>query len=89
MSDLNKDVVNNTKSGQRDNLPKVRGRDRPVADIRTLVSSSNRGGESAEDKILQRSGMRLVSTAKRSVIGGSDRLFLIARGNRSLLTHRD
>jgi hypothetical protein len=30
----------------------------------------------------------LVSAAKQSIIGGSDRLFLIAGGNRSLLTHK-
>jgi hypothetical protein len=57
MSDLNKVVVNNTEKGQRDNLPKVRGGDRPVADIQTPVSSSDRGGESAEDRTLRRSGM--------------------------------
>jgi hypothetical protein len=56
MSDLNKDVVNNTKNRQRDNLQKVCGRDRPFVDIRTPVSSGDRGGESAEDKILRRSG---------------------------------
>jgi hypothetical protein len=37
-------------------LPKVRGRDRPFADIRTPVSSHDRGGESAKDRILRRSG---------------------------------
>jgi hypothetical protein len=52
MSDLNKVVVNNTEKRQRDNLPKVRGGDRLVADIRTPVSSSDRGGESIKDRIL-------------------------------------
>jgi hypothetical protein len=56
MSDLNKVVVNNTENRQRDNLLKVHGRDRPFADIQTPVSSGDRGGESAEDKILRRSG---------------------------------
>jgi hypothetical protein len=56
MSDLNKDVVNNTKNRQRDNLSKGHGRDRPFTDIRTPVSSSDRGGESAEDRILRHSG---------------------------------
>jgi hypothetical protein len=35
---------------------KVHGRDRPFTDIRTPVSSSDRGGESAEDRILRHSG---------------------------------
>jgi hypothetical protein len=56
MSDLSKVVVNNTERRQRDNLPKVRGADWPFTDIRTPVSSNDRGGESAEDRILQRSG---------------------------------
>jgi hypothetical protein len=43
MSDLNKAIVNNTEKRQRDNLPKVRGRDRPFADIQTPVSSYDRG----------------------------------------------
>jgi hypothetical protein len=57
MSDLNKVVVNNTEKSQRDNLPKVCGGDRPVADIRTPVSFSDRGGESAKDRTLRHSGM--------------------------------
>jgi hypothetical protein len=56
MSDLNKDVVNNTENRLRDNLSKVHGRDRPFVDIRTQVSSGDQGGESAEDRIFQRSG---------------------------------
>jgi hypothetical protein len=56
MSDLNGVVVNNMEKSQRDNLPKVRGGDRPVADIRTTVSSGDRGGESAEDRTLRCSG---------------------------------
>jgi hypothetical protein len=56
MSDLNKVVVNDTEKSQRDTLPKVRGKDRPVADIRTPVSSGDRGGESVEDRTLRRSG---------------------------------
>jgi hypothetical protein len=56
MSDLNKDVVNNKEKRQRDNLPKVHGRDQPFMDIRTSVSSGDRGGESTEDRILRRSG---------------------------------
>jgi hypothetical protein len=56
MSDLNKVVINNTEKSQRDNLPKVHGGDRPVADIRTPVSSGDRGGESVEDRTLRRSG---------------------------------
>jgi hypothetical protein len=43
MLDLNKVVVNNTEKRQRDNLPKVCGRDRPFADIQTPVSSDDRG----------------------------------------------
>jgi hypothetical protein len=39
MLDLNKAVVNNTEKRQRDNLPNVRGRDQPFADIQTPVSS--------------------------------------------------
>jgi hypothetical protein len=57
MSDLNKAVVNNTEKRQRDNLPKVRGRDRPFADIRTSISSGDRGSESTEDRIIRHSGM--------------------------------
>jgi hypothetical protein len=53
MSDLNRDVVNNMEKRQRDNLPKVRGKDRAFTDIQTSVSSSDRGGESAEDRILR------------------------------------
>jgi hypothetical protein len=56
MSDLNKVVVNNTEKRQRDNLLKVYGRDRLFVDIRTPVSSGDRGGESAEDRILRLSG---------------------------------
>jgi hypothetical protein len=56
MSDINKTVVNNTEKRQRENLPKVRSRDRPFADIQTPVSSDDRGGESAEDRIIRRSG---------------------------------
>jgi hypothetical protein len=52
MLDLNKVVVNNTEKRQSDNLPKVRSRDRPFADIRTPVSFGDRGGESAKDRIL-------------------------------------
>jgi hypothetical protein len=37
MPDLNKAVVNNTEKRQRDKLSKVRGRDRPFADIRMPV----------------------------------------------------
>jgi hypothetical protein len=57
MSDLNKDVVNNTKNRQIDNLPKVCSRDQPFTDIQTPVSSGDRGGESTEDRIIRRSGM--------------------------------
>jgi hypothetical protein len=56
MSNLNKVVVNNTEKSQRDNLPKVRGGNQPIADIRTPVSSGDRGGESTEDRTLRRSG---------------------------------
>jgi hypothetical protein len=56
MSDLNKDVINNTKKRQRDNLLKVRGRDWPFTGIRTSVSFDDRGGEFAEDRILRHSG---------------------------------
>jgi hypothetical protein len=52
MLDLNKAVVNNTEKRQRDNLPKVHGSDQPFTDIRTPVSSDDRGGESTEDRIL-------------------------------------
>jgi hypothetical protein len=57
MSDQSKVVVNNVEKGQRDNLPKVRGKDRPFTDIRTPVSSGDRGGESTKRRILRRSGM--------------------------------
>jgi hypothetical protein len=56
MSDLCKVVVNNTEKGERDNLPKVRSRDRPFVNIRTPFSSGDRGGESTEDRTLRRSG---------------------------------
>jgi hypothetical protein len=56
MSDLNMVVVNNMEKRRSDNLPKVRGEDRPFPDIQTSVSSDDRGGESAKDRILQRSG---------------------------------
>jgi hypothetical protein len=56
MLDLNKVVVNNMERRQRDNLPKVHGGDRPFTDIQMPVSSDDRGGESAEDRILRRSG---------------------------------
>jgi hypothetical protein len=52
MLDLNKDVVNNTEKGQRDNLLKVHGRDRPFRGIQKPVSSDDRGGGSVEDRIL-------------------------------------
>jgi hypothetical protein len=57
MSDQSNVVVNNVEKGQRDNPPKVRGRDRPFTDIRMSVSSGDRGGKSAEDRILRCSGM--------------------------------
>jgi hypothetical protein len=69
MSDQNKVVVNNVKKGRRDNLLKGHDRDRPFADIQMPVSFGDRGVESAKDRI---------SVAKRSVIGGSIHLFLIA-----------
>jgi hypothetical protein len=53
MTDLNKVVINNTEKRQRDNLPKVCSGDWPFADIRTLVSSGDRGGKSAKDRILR------------------------------------
>jgi hypothetical protein len=56
MSDQSKVVVNNMEKGQRDNLLKVCGRDQPFADIRMPVSSGDRGGESAKDRILRCSG---------------------------------
>jgi hypothetical protein len=56
MSDLSKVVINNTEKRRRDNLPKVRGKDRPFVGIRTPVSSGDRGGETAEGRILRRSG---------------------------------
>jgi hypothetical protein len=84
MSDLNKVVVNNMEKRQRDNLLKVHGRDRPFVDILTPVSSTRWHSS----RLAWRSSVtRLVSAANRSVIGGSDRLFLIAGGNRSLLIH--
>jgi hypothetical protein len=43
MSDLNGVVVNNMEKSQRDNLSKVHVGDRPVVDIRTSVSSGDRG----------------------------------------------
>jgi hypothetical protein len=52
MSDQNKIVVNNVEKGQRDNLLKVHGKGRPFVDIRMPVSSDDRGGESAERRIL-------------------------------------
>jgi hypothetical protein len=52
MSDQSKVVVNNVEKGQRDNPLKVHGRDRPITDIRMPVSSGDRGGESAEGRIL-------------------------------------
>jgi hypothetical protein len=57
MSDLNNVVVNNMEKRQRGILPKVHDRDRPFVDIRTSVSSGDRGGESTEDRILRHSGM--------------------------------
>jgi hypothetical protein len=56
MSDQSKVVGNNVEKGQRDNLLKVRGKDQPFVDIQMPVSSGDRGGESAECIILQRSG---------------------------------
>jgi hypothetical protein len=56
MSDQNKVVVNNVEKGQRHNLLKVHGKDWPFADIRMLVSSSDRGGESVECRIIRCSG---------------------------------
>jgi hypothetical protein len=56
MSDQSKVVVNNVEKEQRDNLLKVHGKDWPFADIRMPVSSDDRGGESGERRILQRSG---------------------------------
>jgi hypothetical protein len=57
MSDQSKVVVNNVEKGQRDNLLKVHGKDRPFMDIQMPVSSDDQGGESAKHRILQRSGM--------------------------------
>jgi hypothetical protein len=54
MSDQSKVVVNNVEKEQRDNLLKVHGKDRLFMDIRMPVSSDERGGESAERRILQR-----------------------------------
>jgi hypothetical protein len=56
MSDQSKVVVNNVEKGQKDNILKVHGKDRPFADIRMLVSFGDRGGESAERRILRSSG---------------------------------
>jgi hypothetical protein len=56
MSDQSKVVVNNVGKRQRDNLLKVRGKDRPFKDIQMPVSSGDRGGEFVERRILQRSG---------------------------------
>jgi hypothetical protein len=56
MSDQSKIVVNNMEKGQRDNPLKVRGRDRSFADIQIPISSGDRGGKSAEDRILRCSG---------------------------------
>jgi hypothetical protein len=56
MLDQNRIVVNNVEKERRDNLMKGHGRDRPFTDIRMSVSSGDRGGESAEDRILRRSG---------------------------------
>jgi hypothetical protein len=39
MSDLNKVVVNNMEKRQRDNLPKVHGRDRSFVNIRASLAS--------------------------------------------------
>jgi hypothetical protein len=58
MSDQSKVVVNNVEKGQRDNHLKVRGKDRPFANIRIPVYFSDRGGESTERKILRCSGTR-------------------------------
>jgi hypothetical protein len=52
MSDQSKVVVNNAEKGQTDNLLKIRGKDRPFADIQMPVSSGDRGGESTEHRIL-------------------------------------
>jgi hypothetical protein len=52
MSDQNKVVVNNMEKGQRDNPLKVRGTDRSFVDIQMSVSFDDRGGKSAEDRIL-------------------------------------
>jgi hypothetical protein len=52
MLDQSKVVVNNVEKGQRDNLLKFRGKDRPFIDIRMPVSSSDQGSESAKRRIL-------------------------------------
>jgi hypothetical protein len=52
MSNQSKVVVNNVEKGQRDNLLKVRSKDRSFADIRMPVSFDDRGGESIERRIL-------------------------------------
>jgi hypothetical protein len=52
MLDQNRVVVNNVEKGRRNNLLKGHDRDWPFVDIRMTVSSDDRGGESAEDKIL-------------------------------------
>jgi hypothetical protein len=56
MSDQSKVVVNNVEKGQRDNVLKVCGKDRPFTNIRMPVSSGDRGGESAKRRILRCSG---------------------------------
>jgi hypothetical protein len=56
MLDLSKVVINNTEKRRKDDLQKARGKDRLFAGIRTPVSSGDRGGESAEGRILRRSG---------------------------------
>jgi hypothetical protein len=84
MSDLNKVVVNNMEKRQRDNLLKVCGRGWPFTDIQTPVSSSDRGGKSAEDRILRHSG------TPRGQPGAVRQHAWSAQpsgGNRSLLTH--
>jgi hypothetical protein len=41
MSDQSKVVVNNVEKGERDNLLKVHGKDRPFTDIQMPVSSGD------------------------------------------------
>jgi hypothetical protein len=55
MTDLNKVVNNNTDKIQRGNFLKVHGGDWPFTDIRTSISSGDRGGESTKDRILRHS----------------------------------